>query len=962
MNRRRTPKLVRVLLACLLAPAFLRATGYQMSISFTGYVGRAESLTNFPVLVVLSNNVGGSGFNYASMPFQTTNGTDLRIRDALDTTDLNYEIEVWNTNGPSLVWVQVPTLPADGTGSILAKWGDATYVTRLSCTTNGAVWSNGFRSVYHFAETSGNAADATANRNTATNVNVTYGAGRIGNAALIDGETDSFLIPPVTNSVLSASVWYYYSDVGSDSGWNTIFVRDGGTFHHLLIKDDSKHVGCFNGTFVDSLVTLAPGNWYYFTVIMSGTSYRLYINGVQVQNTTGFDNSTSGQRLSRISTYNGSLQACRGILDEVRIDNLARSTNWAWACFLSQGSNTAFCSYGQAQSGIAGAPSIVNTGAFNVESNRADLVCNLLTGNVPATVTCYWGTNDAGTVATAWDASNTLTATTLGYQTNSIPSGLQPGARYYFRFYVTNNVASTWAVPSILFYTPGPPSVNNADGATRVGASSATLNGALMAGSADSSVWIYYGTSDGGMSKGAWNYAAAVGQPGIAAFSAGIAGLLTNQAYYYRCYASNSFNNGSEAWAPASAAFTTYPLITLTNNSSLNNGATMLSLPPVTSSGVAPPWTYTLDGAFVMGGYQLKTDNGDGLLLDLGGPTHAMTGSSGTTNFYTYLPSSTPGSVTIRNAGSISLGLIDTHSDNRNNGTASGGNVSIGQATGLGSGPIAGNIRADAILCHVGQSGWNSPGAAGTVQIYGTGDVKIQSAGGTNGDINTSHWTANGGAISVQHRGAFAGNTLFTGAHAGDNYITEHSGNVLLNGAYGVAPSGSCQVRGINTSHRRFGGNAGNISVLGYTSLYVGAGGLLATNDLSSGFAGNIVITNITGNIQVDGPINAFSLNSTPTNNGTVFMQAGGSITLANLDVSLFKSATFSAGGNVYITGTVSNFPVNTPTNGLLDMANGGFIQYSATVPGNAYLGGKLYRLKSGGRLKPQSGSLVIFR
>ena len=94
-------------LIALAGPTTARAARYQMPIAFPGYSNRAEALTNFPVLVVLSNAVGGSGFSYSNNPFASTNGWDLRFRDATDTLDLNYEIESWNTNGASWVWVLV---------------------------------------------------------------------------------------------------------------------------------------------------------------------------------------------------------------------------------------------------------------------------------------------------------------------------------------------------------------------------------------------------------------------------------------------------------------------------------------------------------------------------------------------------------------------------------------------------------------------------------------------------------------------------------------------------------------------------------------------------------------------------------------------------------------------------------------------------------------------------------------
>ncbi len=74
-------------------------------LTFPGYT-RSETLTNIPLLVTLSTNI--PGFSYAD--FANPFGGDLRFTDETGTTELSYEIEQWNTNGTSLVWVRVPLL------------------------------------------------------------------------------------------------------------------------------------------------------------------------------------------------------------------------------------------------------------------------------------------------------------------------------------------------------------------------------------------------------------------------------------------------------------------------------------------------------------------------------------------------------------------------------------------------------------------------------------------------------------------------------------------------------------------------------------------------------------------------------------------------------------------------------------------------------------------------------------
>ncbi len=60
----------------------------RMRITFTGY-DQPATLTNFPVHVVLSNNVGDSGFVYDEFTFP--DGGDLRFADSTETVELHYE-------------------------------------------------------------------------------------------------------------------------------------------------------------------------------------------------------------------------------------------------------------------------------------------------------------------------------------------------------------------------------------------------------------------------------------------------------------------------------------------------------------------------------------------------------------------------------------------------------------------------------------------------------------------------------------------------------------------------------------------------------------------------------------------------------------------------------------------------------------------------------------------------------
>ena len=75
---------------------------------FGGY-GSGEVLNDFPALLMLHE--GLEGFSYDR--FASAEAHDLRLADAQGER-LSFEIETWDSNGVSCVWVKVPRLTNGG--------------------------------------------------------------------------------------------------------------------------------------------------------------------------------------------------------------------------------------------------------------------------------------------------------------------------------------------------------------------------------------------------------------------------------------------------------------------------------------------------------------------------------------------------------------------------------------------------------------------------------------------------------------------------------------------------------------------------------------------------------------------------------------------------------------------------------------------------------------------------------
>lgn len=173
-------------------------------------------------------------------------------------------------------------------------------------------------------------------------------------------------------------------------------------------------------------------------------------------------------------------------------------------------------------------------------------------GNAPV-VTVFYGTTDGGTNSAAWAASASL-GTQTGSATANV-TGLAPGTTYYFRARAINTAGTSWTAASGSFTTVPvtPPTITNLAPQSFTG-TTATLQGqVLTTGNEPPTVTLYYGTTDGGTTPGAWTSSINCGVRS-AAFSQFVTGLAATTTCFYRFHAANSAGG---AWAASSSSFTT---------------------------------------------------------------------------------------------------------------------------------------------------------------------------------------------------------------------------------------------------------------------------------------------------------------------------------------------------------------------------------------------------------------------
>ncbi len=297
---------------------------HRMRVTFRGYDG-STSLTGFPALVRLGSGI--SVFGYEG--FASDDGGDLRFSDAGATQRLYHEIEEWNTNGESFVWVRVPELAGTGT-AVIAYWGNADAAMPAYCT-NGAVWSEGFKAVWHL---NGDLADATGSGLVAENNGATEASGIVAGARGFDGAA-AYIDPGL------APAWYEQNMQGlTISVWAKPEANHDGTVLGSSSAAGNLLVGClasrfpqwsFGVTSITEHTWLTLSEWQYLAMVLDGgQAWAAYDDdGPLTVGTYGQFTPDTAPLLGCLAVEGGSPTTFfDGRIDEVRIASAVRSVDW----------------------------------------------------------------------------------------------------------------------------------------------------------------------------------------------------------------------------------------------------------------------------------------------------------------------------------------------------------------------------------------------------------------------------------------------------------------------------------------------------------------------------------------------------------------------------------------------------------------------------------------------------------
>jgi hypothetical protein len=382
----------------------------RIKIAFTGY-NRSETLSNFPALVNFGANV--LGFSYSR--FTSPVGGDLRFTDAGGFLVLPHEIDEWNPSGTSTVWVRVPRL-AGTNDFIWAYWGNPAAAALPSYATNGTVWSSDHYAVWHLKETGLPYADSSQQHPAAGGSAGSSVNAMIGHGISLNGSSQYLDPGPIDlGQAFTISAWVKLDATATNcqtilankpGGWNSdgfaLFINSFNT------ADQEVRLETGNGTAGTAAATavgaVAPGVWHRVAAVIDKTagSARLYIDGADRTTAASVQADFANQTDFNVGRCTNSSFYLKGTLDEVRIESLARSSNWVWASWMSTASNNLLTTYSTINprptlSTVISGPNLcvswpTNAGPFTLftTTNLAPPVTWLPATNTPVSLNDTW--------------------------------------------------------------------------------------------------------------------------------------------------------------------------------------------------------------------------------------------------------------------------------------------------------------------------------------------------------------------------------------------------------------------------------------------------------------------------------------------------------------------------------------------------------------------------------------------
>lgn len=319
-----------------------------------------SNLIDFPVLVYLS---ASSGYNNKDIGFifdelkNNSNRKKIAITAIDGKTQYYVEIEKWNDDSEQAwLWVKIPLVSSSNDTQLYLYFDSHHPDNTVYVGDSGArpeVWDSHFKGVWHLGEESGSLKDSTSNGNDGINNGTNLGAvGMIDGCADFDNNTDdincgSDLTLQPSNAI-TLEAWAKSDDAVEDQ-YSAIggYSSNGDWFDgYGIFFNSNTNIRFYVSNFQNNVAnaTIDPDVWNYITGTYNrnagSNQVKIYVNATAGTADTYSDairyraaNFTIGKMGGWITDW------FNGLIDEVRISDIARSSEWIKASYESGNDN-----------------------------------------------------------------------------------------------------------------------------------------------------------------------------------------------------------------------------------------------------------------------------------------------------------------------------------------------------------------------------------------------------------------------------------------------------------------------------------------------------------------------------------------------------------------------------------------------------------------------------------------------
>ena len=318
--------------------------GYNYSLDLTlDQASGSADLTDFPALISFTVSELRTVANGGHVT--NTNGYDIIFTDQ-NGIKLDHQIESYNAvTGQYVSWVRIPVLSHSTTTGIKMLYGDPTVSANPSVE---SVWTSNYKGIWHLNGT--DYSDATIYSNDGTENATSNVAGKIAGGRGFNGTnsyigvTTSGFVPNDNNQTIS--IWANYSATPAGNR-NLVSFQNGASSSAIQLgfRGGDAVAWKWGGAILANAGSAPSINtWHYYVYTYDGTTSRIYIDGVEMNNSTVAPQ-TAMPSEGNIGRYNDG-EYIAANLDEPRFSISPKSAGWILTEYNNQNDPSGFISLG----------------------------------------------------------------------------------------------------------------------------------------------------------------------------------------------------------------------------------------------------------------------------------------------------------------------------------------------------------------------------------------------------------------------------------------------------------------------------------------------------------------------------------------------------------------------------------------------------------------------------------------